>query len=358
MTFDQQIRHVLERALTDLRGHLEADLGRFAQDLMRVAGEERRRATIAAAEDAAAEVRRQADAQIFELRRGFEHQLEEIRRTAQKQLKEAPRATQSHLDDVRRQMTAELEETRRQLEAQVEEAWRLARDEIEQARAELEAAKRATQEEAEEVASAELAVVRAEVERVTAEAAERARVDGYQAEVAASVRLVDAIRALDEAGSLGSVLDCLTERAAREAERAAVMIVRGERLRGWRFSGFEDAGPPTSVDLDLDAAGLPGVVVRTGSAVSRFIPDTDQEKDTRQARLPPFAVGAGARHATAAPVLVAGHVVGVVYADAPQLDAPPATSRWPAVIEVLARHASRVLEAMTVERATGFSLAR
>jgi hypothetical protein len=47
-----------------------------------------------------------------------------------------------------------------------------------------------------------------------------------------------------------------------------------------------------------------------------------------------------------------------VYADAPQLDAPPATSRWPAVIEVLARHASRVLEAMTVERVTGFSLAR
>src|SRR2546422_3576670 len=145
VTFDQQIRQVLERALTDLRGHLEADLGRFAQDLMRVAGEERRRARVAAAEDAAADVRRQADAQTLELRRGFERQLDEIRRTAQQQLDEAPRTTQSHLDEVRRQMTAELEETRRQLEAQVEEVRRLARDEIEQARAELEAAKRAAQ---------------------------------------------------------------------------------------------------------------------------------------------------------------------------------------------------------------------
>ncbi len=355
MTFDQQIRQVLERALTDLRDHLEADLGRFAQDLMRVAGEERHRATVAAADHAAAEARRQTEAQVSDLRQGFQQQLEEIRRTAQHQLDQTRHATQPELDEVRREMTAELEETRRQLEAQVEETRRLARAEIEQAHAQLEAARRAAQREAEEVAGAQLAITQAEVERTTAEAVERARIDARQAELAAAGRLVDAIRSLDEAESLAGVLDGLAECAAREADRAAVMIVKGERLHGWRFLGFGDAGPPTSMDLDLDAAGMLGAVVRTGAAVSRFIPDGDQKEDTRQPALPSFAAGMGARHAVAAPVLVAGHVVGVVYADAPQHDTPAATSRWPAVLEVLARHSSRVLEAMTVQRATGLS---
>lgn len=358
MTFDQQIRHVLERALTDFREHLEADLGRFAQDLMRVAGEERHRATTAAADAATAEALRQTEAHVFELRQGFQQQLEEIRRTAQQQLDETRHATQPQLDEVRREMTAELEETRRQLEAQVEETRRLARAEVEQTHAQLEAARRAAQVEAEEVASAQLAITQSEIERTTAEAVERAHLDARQAEIAAAGRLVEAVRQLDDAESLGGVLDGLAECAAREVDRAAVMIVKGERLRGWRFLGFGDAGPPTSMDLDLDAAGVLGVAVRTGAAVSRFIPDGDQKEDTRQPALPAFAAGIGARRAIAVPVLVAGHVVGVLYADTPQLDTPSATSRWPAVLEVLARHSSRVLEAMTVQRATGLSVGK
>lgn len=365
MTFDHQIRQVLERALTDLRAHIEADLGRFAQDLMRVAGEERHRATVAAAEFAAADIRHQADAQVFELRKGFQQQLEEVRRTAQQQtevaqqqLADARQATQPQLEEMCRALTAELEETRRQLDAQVEEARRLARAEIEQARVELDATKRAAQMEAEAVASAQLAVAQAEAERTTAQAVERARIDAGQAELAAAARLVEAIRSLDDAGSLGGVLDGLADCAAREVDRAAVMILKGERLRGWRFVGFVDAGSPTSMDLNLDAAGLPGVVVRTGVTVSRSIPGGDPEEDTRQPGLPPFAGGSGARHATALPVLVAGHVVAVLYADAPQVETPSSASRWPAVLEVLVRHASRVLEAMTVQQATGLSPGR
>jgi hypothetical protein len=78
--------------------------------------------------------------------------------------------------------------------------------------------------------------------------------------------------------------------------------------------------------------------------------------------LPAFAVDSDAgerpRYAMALPVRVGGGVVAVLYADAPRLDAPSSDARWPAVLEVLVRHASRVLEAMTVEQAAGLSLPR
>ena len=51
-------------------------------------------------------------------------------------------------------------------------------------------------------------------------------------------------------------------------------------------------------------------------------------------------------------------VVAVLYADAPRLDTLSAASRWPAILEVLTRHASRSLEALTVQQAAGLSLPR
>jgi hypothetical protein len=60
----------------------------------------------------------------------------------------------------------------------------------------------------------------------------------------------------------------------------------------------------------------------------------------------------------ALPITVGGRVVAVLYADEPPADVLSAASRWPATLEVLARHASRALEAMTVQQATGLSLPR
>src|SRR5207248_9235748 len=40
------------------------------------------------------------------------------------------------------------------------------------------------------------------------------------------------------------------------------------------------------------------------------------------------------------------------------VDEPSSDARWPAILEVLVRHASRVLEAMTVQQAAGLSLPR
>src|SRR5262245_32846715 len=51
-------------------------------------------------------------------------------------------------------------------------------------------------------------------------------------------RLLDSIRSLAGARSLGETLDALATAAAREAARAAVLTLRAGRAHGWRFIGF------------------------------------------------------------------------------------------------------------------------
>jgi hypothetical protein len=246
----------------------------------------------------------------------------------------------------------------RDYEGQVEEARKRGRAELEALRVEMDMVRRAAEAEAEEVVINQLATAQAQGERRANEAAERTRTDAHQSELAHAARLVDAVRTLDDARALGEVLDALAECAGREVERAAVLVVKGDRLRGWRLAGFPDAGPAKNIELDLDAAGLAGAVVRTGVAVSRAAVIPGEEQGTRQPALPPFAQTAGARHGMALPIAVGGQVVAVLYADAPRSDMPSSSSRWPAVLEILARHGSRALEAMTVQQAAGFSLPR
>jgi len=141
------------------------------------------------------------------------------------------------------------------------------------------------------------------------------------------------------------VLERLTQFSAREVERNAVLIVRGERLQEWRAAGFpQRQGGAGRIDLTFDQAGLAGEAVRTGRAVIHV--------GVAPERLPAFASGAGTRAAAALPVTVGGAVVAILYADAPSPD-PVREGRWPATLEVLARHASRVLEAMTIQHAAG-----
>jgi F0F1-type ATP synthase membrane subunit b/b' len=411
--FDEHTRLALDRATAAVRAHLEADLAAFTEELTRAAADDRARAAQLAAEAAAAEVGRRAEAQIAHLREAAQRQAEDIKRAAeaqvadikkslQAQLDEVRRTAQAQVDDARRQAHTEteearkiasaqvddarrraqseiadarriasaqvddvqrrndeqLEEMRRDYESQVDEARKRGRAELEALRLEMETARRAAEVETEQVVINQLAAAHAQAERRVNEAIERTRTDAHQVDLAHASSLVDAIRTLDDARALGEVLDALADCAGREVERAAVLLVKGEHLRGWRLTGFPDAGPAKNIELDLDAAGLAGAVVRTGIAVSRPTVAPGDEQGTRQPALPPFAQTAGARHAMALPIVVGGQVVAVLYADAPRLDTPSASSRWPAVLEVLARHGSRALEAMTVQQAAGFSLPR
>jgi hypothetical protein len=77
-----------------------------------------------------------------------------------------------------------------------------------------------------------------------------------------------------------------------------------------------------------------------------------QRMDPDGARLPTFAREANPREAAAFPVGVAGAVVAVLYVDTTSSDAG---ERHLAVteIDILARHAGRMLEAITVQQAAG-----
>ena len=368
-------------------------------EALKAAAEERQQAVKAAAEAAAAEVRAQAEILVADVRGQAETQVAQIRAAAQKHAEELKRAAESQIADLRKA----LEDLRAQAKQQLDAARRIAQAEIEKARVEIdkahaeaaaakaeaesaraeadvaraeteatkaqasqaiakaqdaiEANKRAAAAEAEEVLIARLTAAHSVSEKKVADAIDKSQTDSHQFELSRAARLLEAVRNLDEARGLSEVLERLVQCAGHEVERAALLLVKGGRLTGWRLAGFSPKlQSARSIDLSVDEAGLAGAVVKTGVAASRPADAGDGPG------LPAFAVnsdgGEEARYAMALPVRVGGEVVAVLYADAPRFDAPSSDSRWPAILEVLVRHASRVLEAMTVEQAAGLSLPR
>lgn len=172
-----------------------------------------------------------------------------------------------------------------------------------------------------------------------------ARVTEREQEMAGITRLVESIRGLDGATSLSEVLDALALAAAREAARAAVVVLKGDHITGWRLSGF---GPrdaqPKSIDLPLQDAGVIAMAVSSARAATTQHGAADG---------PGFEHLPEDRMGMAIPVLVGGRVVAVVYADGVASDANgyAVPSGWPEVVEVLARHAGRCLEALTAQKA-------
>ena len=71
-------------------------------------------------------------------------------------------------------------------------------------------------------------------------------------DLAASERLLTAIRAIDRASSLREVLDTLVSAAGREASRVALVLVRADKFHGWRFIGF---GPALDTAAHIEIPG-------------------------------------------------------------------------------------------------------
>lgn len=157
------------------------------------------------------------------------------------------------------------------------------------------------------------------------------------------VRLVEGVRGLDGATSLSEVLDALSLASAREAARAAVLVLRGDRIQGWRMSGFGSLDTqPKAIDLALGESGVVGLAV----AAARPISTRDgQAPGPGFEELPADAVG------MAVPVIVSGRVIAVVYADSVSSSNRHVPTSWPELIEVLARHAGRCLEALASQKA-------
>jgi hypothetical protein len=179
----------------------------------------------------------------------------------------------------------------------------------------------------------------------TAAAVDEARRLARSAESAAVSRLLDSVRGLDGASSLTEVLDVLGQAVGREAPRAAVLVLRNERLLGWKLSGFGAAdGQPKSIDIGLKEGGILGRCV----AIARPVSTRHNQADGG----PGFAQLSGDGEGVVAPVIVGGRVVAVVYADTLASEGRGFTGSdaWPDVIDLLARHAARCLEALTVQR--------
>jgi hypothetical protein len=90
------------------------------------------------------------------------------------------------------------------------------------------------------------------------EAVAAARAREREVEMAGVTRLLESIRGLDGASSLSEVLDALALASAREAARAAVVVLRGERIHGWKMSGLGRDMQPKSIDLALAGSGVIG----------------------------------------------------------------------------------------------------
>lgn len=293
-SLDDRIRSVLDRTLESLTPRLEADLRDSATEIARVVSEHEGRVAEEAADAARVETRAEVERDVSALREEAERQVAVVQRV---------------LDELRDEQAREAEASRRRL-AEARQELATTRDEL--------AALRQERGEAGEVAHRlEQALLRSEA-------------------------LPTALRSLDEAGSFGDVLDALARLAGEEAGRAVVFLVKGDRLTDWRTTGFEagDAQPPV-MTLELEDAGLLGEVARSGRAHERA--------GEVGPALPTFAADDGVRHAVGLPVAVGSSVIAVLYADAPPGTGDP--GRWPDRLELMTRHAGRVLEALTFRQA-------
>jgi hypothetical protein len=129
-----------------------------------------------------------------------------------------------------------------------------------------------------------------------------------------AARLSDCIQAIDEAPSLGAVLAVMAGCARLEAGRAAVILVKDGTLSAYPSRGEV---PPDQARLATNAA-------------QKAIPVIESE-------------------AAAFPIALGGHVVAVLST------AAPSSLQVQTALDLLARHAGRVLEAMTVCQITGLT---
>jgi len=190
-----------------------------------------------------------------------------------------------------------------------------------------------------------LAAAQAETDRVGRDLVD-ARAAERQVELAFAERMSDAVRRLDGARSLIEVLDVLTDAGAREAPRVAILLVRGNKLAGWRAAGFSRDNDPRELEVPVDQAGLLTRAIRSSAAVAT------SDAVSGDGGSGPFGPLPGSNAAVAIPLRVGGETIGVLYADDVSARDHEVPSVWPESVEVLARHACRCLEVVTIARVT------
>jgi hypothetical protein len=140
---------------------------------------------------------------------------------------------------------------------------------------------------------------------------------------AATLRLAEAIRAIDGGNSLSEILEGLAASVSNEAARSGIFLLRGGVLRSFRVFGFSSRQDEAPIELAMTAAGVMSDAIAQQTAATSATSPFDNLPEGVQA--------------TAVPIVLAGAPVGVVYAEGADL----------AIVEVLTRFAARALEAQT-----------
>ncbi len=245
------------------------------------------------------------------------------------------------------EMAAERERLQAEIEAERERTRTELSGERDRTGAELEAERLKARtlstalDEAKAALARERAAARSATEALEAQqtraAITEAHVSERQSQLLCVERLLEAVRTIGGARSLSDALNGLLSAVAAEAPRAALFVVNGKELQGWRASGFGSATtPPNTPAHD---AGVLGEAATTGSAVS-----------TTAAKAPAFAKLPADRVGIAVPITVGGHTVAVLYADDGSEKEPQVPASWPEAIQIICGHASACLAHITALR--------
>jgi hypothetical protein len=311
MALDDQVRKNADALATELGHDIKQAFGRFIDDVL--AGVTREKDTL--------------QVQLDQAIADGESRLADARAAAEADVAKVVAAAK---DETTAQIQTAITQTREHVAREAAGLVARAREEAAQANAALQAdrdARRAADDEA---------------------AALRVRAE--QGSLAAMERLLEAFRRLDQATTLTGLLDTLAEAAAGETTRSAVFVVRGREVRGWRVAGFTDAPADIRlVSLGLDAAAGLGESVRAKTRT-----DVAPAAFAAVGGLA-FMASADAASGLAVPVTVGGETAAIIYGDDDGAGGP---AGWRETVEILARHASRCLEAQTAIRAAKLAPSR
>jgi hypothetical protein len=307
MALDDQVRKDADALAKELGHDIQQAFGRFLDDVLdRVTRE--KDALQAQVDQAVADGDARVEAAVAEARAALGA--------------ERTQAVAAAKDEAAAQVQTAITQTREHVAREAAGLVARAREEAAQANAALNADR-----EARRIADEESAALRAAADKGS---------------LAAMERLLEGFRRLDQATTLSGLIDALAEAAAGEATRAAVFVVRGREVRGWRASGFADAPADVRlVSLAFDAAGPIGVSVRSKARVE-ISPATFADGELA------FMASGEAASGLALPVTLGGETAAVIYGDDNGAGGP---AGWRETLEILARHASRCLEAQTAIRA-------
>ena len=306
---------------------------------------------------AAADLAAKLDAARLESDREAEASLERIRRELEqaseaalaKAIAEENSRAATELEAERTRVQRERASEREQFATEIESEQVVVRaltKELEHVRAALAAAEQAKSEAEQAKDAAEQAKNEAELAKDAAErskdeeAVAGARASERQEQLAILESLLSGVRVISSARSLSDTLTALTTAAGTLAPRAAVFIVNGRELQGWRAAGFT-SGAPETLRLPNNREGLLGTASATVSVVS-----------TTNQPAPAFASLGSDRAGLAVRVTVGGQSVAVLYADAGVSGEVEAPASWPEGMQILAAHASACLSHITALRTT------